>query len=67
MDEAAKANTITLEEFLEVEVRFHVDFTGVYEMSMFIITATQTWIETHTCKQGNFRQVEAYTNGQEGS
>ena len=46
LDDAAKANTISLEEFLEVEV---IRSTQLNDTMTHITPATQTWIKSYAC------------------
>ena len=65
MEEAEKANTISLEEFLEVEVRH--PYHNLYKNNLAMILATQTRIESDARDARDIRQMETDANEQEGS
>ena len=66
LEEAERANTISLEEFLEVEVRPVYVCASVNHADV-MCTATQTWAESDTSHARDVCQVEADAHEQEGS
>lgn len=66
MEEAEKANTISLEEFLEVEVRYNL-YKITNDNPRPPCAATQTWIEFDARHARDIRQMEKDANEQEGS
>ena len=72
LEDAEKANTISLEEFLEVEVRTHQVISPTfsrlgYQRHSPSLTASQTGTKPDTCDPGDVCKVEANKDEQEAS
>ncbi len=65
IEDAEKANTISLEEFLEVEVRSSPHSPARPWKSNPLPKAPQTGYQSYACHAGDIREVEADADGQE--